>query len=295
MTIPARTIAMLLLIGFVAAGCGRDSATRTSSLNNSSESSSLDLGDDWDAQGQRIDDTQRSSPRAERGRWTIVLGTFSGDGHERRARGALQQIAAAVPMLASARMHSTESGSMLLYGGYGDADDRQAKDDLARIKELTLNNRPAFARAFLSPSPRNNARSSRGPHDLMSVRDQYLDRDPLYTLQVAVWDDFDTGELSDEQVRSEAETYARELRNRGVQAYVYHAGSRRQSLVTVGLFGSNAINSDTGEISQAVRDLMREFPVHLVNGEQLQEPIDKRRPDRGTSAQKPFLVRVPRN
>ena len=38
---------------------------------------------------------------------------------------------------------------------------------------------------------------------------------------------------------------------------------------------------------------MKSFPARMVNGEILREPIDARRPSRGTRIQAPSLVLVP--
>jgi hypothetical protein len=38
---------------------------------------------------------------------------------------------------------------------------------------------------------------------------------------------------------------------------------------------------------------MDRFPTRLVNGEPLRLPINPKRPDLGTEAQRPFLVLVP--
>src|SRR5690606_9909554 len=158
-----------------------------------------------------------AAPAADTPQWTIVLGTFSGDGHADVARNAQREIAAQVPQLASARVHSTDRGSMLLFGRYAAADDPRAAEELNRVKQLRLLGQPAFARAFLSPMP-GSSRSPRAaaPHELMSVRQRHPNVDPLYTLQVAVWGDFESGRLSMDEVRRQAETYVQQLRAQGM-------------------------------------------------------------------------------
>lgn len=305
-------LAAVLALGI---GCGPEKTTQSNSMRDAGTSSTanLDLGEDWE--GDRASTrtpariparagtrggaaSQQQTAQSERGQWTIVLGTFSGDDHAQQARLVQQQVTAAVPEVRGAQVHSTERGSMLIVGSYAAADDPRAVADLARIKEANFNNMPVFARAFLTPMPRartaSAAPASRSEYDLMKAREVYPDVHPLYTLQVAVWSDFDSGAISAAEIRRQAEAHAQRLRSQGHEAYVHHDDAARQSLVTVGLFNRTALDSSTGEYSDEVRLLMRRFPHHLVNGEELQEPIDRRRPDRGTRPQRTFLVIVPR-
>ena len=288
--------AVLLAITLVS--CGPSKTTQHSSMRDGSSSAQapLDLGEDWDARAGSSS-ASRTATSSRAGRWTIVLGTFAGDHHAQEARVAHQQVTAAVPEVREARVHSTDRGSMLIYGSYAGADDPRAKADLETIKQATLNDAPVFARAFLTPMPRSRAaRAESQPasvYDLIKARELYPHEDRLYTVQVAIWGDFESGSLSIDEIRSSAEAYAQQLRAQGHEAYVYHDDRAKQSHVTVGLFGSMAVNSTTGEFSPAVRALLRKFPAHLVNGELLQEPIDPRRPSRGTRVQQPMLVVVP--
>ncbi len=281
-------------------------STSMRDAGSSVDEQTLDLGEDWDSHSasttpQRAQRQQQSRPRQEQqtGRWSIVLGTFSGDDHVQQASGAHQHVTSNLRELSAARVHSTERGSMLLYGQYESADDPRGRADLERIKELTINDMPLFTRAFLSPTPqqRTNASSSSAPagaHDLMSVRERHPNVHPIYTVQVGVWGDFGSGAMTAQEIRRNAEAHAQRLRAEGHEAYVYHDDRQNQSLVTVGLFDRTAMNQKTGEFGPELRALIRKFPAHLVNGEELHEPIDRRRPDRGTRVQEPRVVIVPR-
>ncbi|TVQ57105.1 MAG: hypothetical protein EA377_01245 [Phycisphaerales bacterium] len=324
----AVSLLVLALASILTLGCGEERAGRDSILNNSSisnldqagsdnQGAGLDFGEDWDrtggsarqdGQGQRQRQAagrpsagrdRTASPAASGGNWAVVLGTFAGDNHQAQAQAALQQMRQISSELNRARVESRERGSMVVYGRYDRPEDQQAQRDLARIREITFEGQPIFGRSFISrvrPEATTTA-SSRGdnPHSLTAARKQYPNANPLYSLQVAVWGDFDSGgRISLADVQRQAEAYARELRSQGHEAYFHHDSDKRLSIVTVGLFGRNAIDAETGLLSSDVEYVKRNFPAHLINGEEIQEPIDQRRPGRGTRTQKPFLVEVPR-
>jgi hypothetical protein len=191
-------------------------------------------------------------------------------------------------------VHTGAGGSLVAYGRYESAQSDDAQRDLAWIKGLTLNDLPAFPRAMLSRVNLRPAAAGYRPLELMSARIRHPRVDPLYTLEVAVWGDFESGKLSIEQIHRSAEEYARTLRTRGFEAYYHHDDDRRLSMVTVGLFDHTAIDQRTGLYGPAVEALLRDFPAHLVNGQELLEPVDGRRVQRGTRVQRPKLVHVPK-
>jgi hypothetical protein len=227
--------------------------------------------------------------------WTIVLATFSQPGHAQAATRSRQQLGRIDPTLGGdAWVHTGPDGSVVAYGRYESPGTADAQRDLAWVKGLTLDDVPAFPRAMLS---RIKLRAGAAQYDalnLMSARLRYPTVDPLYTLEVAVWGDFESGELSLEEIQRAAENYTRQLRARGFEAYYHHDNDRRLSMVTVGLFDYSAIDQRTGLYGPAVDALAKQFPAHLVNGEELLEPIDGRRPQRGTRVQRPVLVLVPK-
>jgi hypothetical protein len=138
------------------------------------------------------------------------------------------------------------------------------------------------------------AAASLHPYALMSVRLRFPTTDPLYTLEVGIWSDFESGELTLQEIHRKAEAQARELRNRGYDAYFYHDDDKRLSSVTVGVFDHKAIDQRTGLYGPQLQALMEQFPAHLVNGERLLEPKDGRNPARGMRVQKPMPVLIPK-
>ena len=133
-----------------------------------------------------------------------------------------------------------------------------------------------------------------GEMELLRVRGSFPDQ-TLYTLQVEVWSDFGTGELSAAQVRARAEEACARLRREGWTAYVHHEVDRVISSVTVGLYDNRSIDAESGlDLDAALIRARKRFPHHLVNGEELQEPIDPRRPALGTRRQAPQLVEAVR-
>lgn len=257
----------------------------------------LNFGEDWaDVGGRRRDGGRAARPgdaQQRRSNWTIVLNTFSTEGHSQAASNMRVHIGSIDSRLSGARVHTTARGSMVTYGSYMGAEDAAAQADLKWIKAITISNRPVFARAMLSRITRRDPTVPLDPLELMSVRARHPDIDPLYTLQVAVWGDFESGKLTLAEIHQHAESYARRLRAQGLNAYYDHDDDKRLSVITVGLFDSTAIeNPQLGIYSAEVKALMRRFPEHLVNGEPLLELIDRR--TGRTRVQKPKLVLVPK-
>ncbi len=116
----------------------------------------------------------------------------------------------------------------------------------------------------------------------------------LFTLDVAVWITPDEQPEEYARLKQEAEAYCRQLRGQGFEAYFHHNERARISSVTVGVFGANAVDVQTGIYSDEVMDLVRQFPVRLTNNQPLQVPIDRLHPSRGTRTQAPALVEVPK-
>jgi len=265
----------------------------------------LDLGQDWDAgadrrrlgSGQSAGSVGGSSASAGGASpssvWVVVLGTFSGQNHARAARTMLSEVRTMDPMLADAWVHTKDSGSIVALGRFESASSTAAHNALDRIKSITIEGRPVFAKAMLS---RVSLRTpgQMHPHSLAAVRQRYPNVDPLYTLDVALWMDDESDQVSYEQLKRKAEAYVKELRARGLEAYFHHDEGKRMSTVTVGLFDHRAVDPQSGIVSADVKALMDRFRARLVNGEELRVPISRRKPEMGTEVQKPFLVLVPR-
>ena len=234
--------------------------------------------------------------------WTIVLATVTGENVNQHqvANNALIKIRELAPELAGARVIESKSGLIIGYGAYADVRDAQAQRDLERVKSLTVRGAQPFNAAVLTRVNSDSRAATAGrlhPHDLRSARKLFPDVDPMYTLQVGVWSDFESGQLKPEQVRTNAEKQAAELRTHGFDAYFYHDVERTISIVTVGLFDSTALKMDkqlhTPVLSEEVEMLLHKFPAHLVNGAPMEEPISRNKPSLGTRQQTCKLVLVP--
>ncbi len=316
-TRPDKTVTSGLAIAmcaFILAGCddgrpGLESARTTvmgqaiAPQDSDDPRKRADWGDDWlgpdrtrtDRAGTAI---ETRTPPARPGRpttfWTLVLQTFSQPGHRQHAATMVQELRTAVPQLAGARVHTTSSGSMVIYGNYESAQDPAAQRDKEAIKKITIRDRQAFPRAMLTRIRLQPPPGAMHPYELMSVRQLHPNVNPLYTLQVAVWGDFESGKLTLAQIHQKAEAYATELRVQSFEAYFHHDDDQRLSVVTIGVFDRRAIDPQTGFFSPEVEALIRRFPEHLVNGEPLMEIKNRRDPRRSRQPQTPRLVEVPK-
>ena len=255
---------------------------------------SLDWGDDWDQPPPRRTASAAGTPQQPPKQWSIVLATFASEAHQQAAATMAQQLPTVAGELGAARVHTTSSGSSVIYGNYENPSDPAAQRDLKWIKNLTIGELKIFPRAILSRISRQPSLSSLPPTALLSVRKRHPHVDPLYSLQVAVWGDFDSGLLTLAEIQRQAEAYARTLRAQGFEAYFHHDADRRLSVVTVGLFDYRAVDPRSGLYSEEVEAMSEKFPAHLVNGEPLNELIDRKQPRLGTRVQKPMLVNVPK-
>jgi hypothetical protein len=291
-------VALCSILTWACASDGEGRAGRRDSPPDTPQSRADEV-DDWgEGWAQRPPTTggSRAADRSQRSTtWAIVLATFPTQNHAQAAATTVRELPRVDARLAGgAWVHTSTEGSMVVYGRYDSVQSEDAQRDLKWIKQIIINDRPAFPRAMLS---RINLRPAAAGYDrleLMSARQRYPHVEPLYTLQVAVWGDFESGKLSLKQIQRRAEEYARALRAQGFEAYYHHDHDKRLSMVTVGLFDHTAIDQRTGLHSPDVDALLDKFPAHLVNGETLLEPIDGRRLERGTRVQKPMLVHVPK-
>jgi hypothetical protein len=220
-------------------------------------------------------------PAVQEDIWAVVLGTYSQDNHRTAARRMLGELPKVNPALSDAWLASDDNGTKVLYGRYASPTDATAQQQLQWVKSIQMQGRQVFPRAMLTRIETAGS-GAVNPLDLMALRRQYPNVDPLYTLDVAVWiADDQSSARSFEACQRAAEQYARQLRTQGYPAFFYHDPVRRLSNVTIGAFGSNAVDPQTSFYHDDVRQLMQRFPQRLVNG----EPLDV--------AQAPVLVHVP--
>ena len=100
-------------------------------------------------------------------------------------------------------------------GRYEGPQSEAARRDLKMIKDLRVKNAPAFPMAMLSRL--NTGREpALNPLALMSLRLRYPNLVPLYTLEVAVWGDFESNKLTVEEIHRQAEILARALKVQGL-------------------------------------------------------------------------------
>lgn len=231
-----------------------------------------------------------------RSSWGVLLGTYSGPTAMDAAANQVRTMATQIdPRLADARVHRTRGGALVVYGRYGDAEDPGAQQALRWIKELRRGERMIFPRAILTRVTDQRAAGEIRPIELLSVRKQYPDLNPLYTLQIAAWGTFDSPDLVYDDVAEQAELQARRLRAQGLPAYVHHDPDLEISSVTVGVFDRTAVDLQAGmELDPRLRQYRDRFPAHLVNGEELQELVSTLRPELGRVTQRPRLVEIPR-
>ncbi|MFK7961884.1 MAG: hypothetical protein AB8G96_15320 [Phycisphaerales bacterium] len=294
--VPALVASLLIAAGL--GGCGGGKTGAGTALLTSDGARDLDLGSDWE--GGRSTSTgagEAPSDLSERSTyWTILLQTFPADSgtHREAATRMVQNAASLDPRLQGAAVYTDRRGSLVTFGRYGSAEDPSAQRDLNGIKNIVVRGTPVFPRALLTRIRASGDQAAVRGIDLLSVRRERPRARSLYTLQVGVWGDFESGELTWDAIRRQAEADVRTLRNAGYESYVHHDEDLLLSMICVGIFDGSAVDSSTGRIvDQKLRRLMREFPSHMVNGDELLEFKVSRVPKMGTRIQSSRVVLVP--
>lgn len=199
-----------------------------------------------------------------RGRWSLMLVTVGGDNHPRQAQAIRGEIIRTFPELNSIFVRSTSKGSTIWYGRFKSATEPAAKQAREKIKAMQRNGQPAFSRAFFSVLPDD---SPIGDRDIRRLRMMYPGVNPLYSLQIACWGTFGGDQITWKEVRRSAEARVASLRARGFDAWYHHDQVTELSVVTVGVFDSRAYDGRSTLFSPEVEALLEDFPVHLINGE----------------------------
>lgn len=268
--------------------------------------SDLDLGADWDVYEQRLaarnttGGASAASPTLSGGTaaggpgFSIVLATFGGTSHREEAEQYRQRAAVLLPDMAdSIRTHPSAGGSLVVCGRYTGWKDAGAKQDIKTLQELTINGVQVFPQAILTELSTPRDPNSIDEAELVSLRFRYPDIRVLYTLEIAIWGDFESGQWPESTRRAAAERHARSLRQRGVPAFYHHDPAREMSMVTVGVFDHRAIDGQTGLRSPQVERFLMDFPERMVNGEQVIDLYDPSDPSKGGRPQEPRIVEVP--
>jgi len=283
----------MICCGILLGGCGERPGERQALLGDRS-GSDLEWGEE-DRGAQRSAARPAATGRAPSTRWTILLRTFRPEDPHDAPTNFIESCASIEPRLAAAQVLRRGPGRIVVYGSYESADHPHARRDLEWIQSIEFRGGRLLPRALLT---RINLRHMRGeylPNELHSVRLTYPTQHPLYTLQVEAWGDFGSGTMTLEQVQMRAEERVRELRRQGYQAYFHHDDDQKLSSISIGVFDAGAWDAQSGIlIDLRLEKLMKEFPVHLLNGEPVEQLIDPRNPRRGGVPQRPTLVEVPR-
>ncbi len=230
---------------------------------------------------------------ATRGRWAVILATFSQDDHADRARVWRDQLAREFPELSGAVVRNLGRGSAVVTGGWDGPEDKAAQAELKRVKAIERGGKRPFALAMLSRTSMTDANAVVAPRDVRNLRAKFPKVRPLLTLQVAAWSTFGEKGVKYDDMRRAAERYCAELCAKGVDAWFYHDEDSETSAVTVGSFDRRAYDPKSTLYAPEVEDLMRRFPAHLLNGEPLMIPIDPTNPKGRMKPQACRLVEIP--
>jgi hypothetical protein len=227
--------------------------------------------------------------------FAIVVATFTGGGHLSAANATLTTLSRQYPTLAPLlKVRQRSRGAVITYGSYTGYDDVAASKDIKMLHTVvSARGAQLFGQVMLSKFKSPRARRELHPYDLWKVRRKYPTVVPIYTLEVAVWGDFESGQLPTTQRRAAAERYASELRAKGFEAFFYHSDETDLSSVTVGLFSYRALDPETGFYSIEVEAMLSRFPTRLVNGQTVLQYFDPSNPSQGSMEQKPCLAEVP--
>ncbi len=223
-------------------------------------------------------------------RWSVMLMSFTGEEHRKLAIAACEQVRKRYPLLADAFVRSKDKGSVVVVGRFSSPKDETARPLLKDVQSIVDGGTRPFARALLTRW--TSSRDAKpGPLDLRQARQADPSARRLYSMEVAVWSDFGSGEMSMDDVRKKSEAQAKQLRAQGHQAFYYHDDDRGMSIVTIGVFGEDAYNPQTMLYSDAVEAVKKKFPNLMVNGETL---LRVARPgSKETTPEKSLLIEVP--
>ena len=272
-------------------GCGTES-TRAINQSNSEEIdvSSWDFGEFTDE-----DNTTHNNADSNKEQYAIAVATITGAGHEKEALAVRSELVLKYPTIGrQLAIRARSRGTALTYGQYTGYNDPTAREHIEMLRSATTpQGRALFGQLLLTKFRPLRPKNSLHPHDLWTIRREYPTVVPIYTLEVAVWGDFDSGQLPSAKRQAAAEQYASELRAKGYEAFFYHNDDSELSSVTVGLFSYKAIDAETGFYSPEVEAMLSRFPQRLVNGQPVLEYHDPSNHAKGSKVQPPCLAEVP--
>lgn len=220
-----------------------------------------------------------------------MLLSFTGEDHALLADAACINVRGRYPKLGKAFVRERSSGSVVAIGHFAGPSDPAVKPMLDELHAVVDGATRPFARAMLTRL-QTSSESAMGAFDLRRARQANPNARALYSVEVAVWSDFGSKEISLENIRKNAEDHTKKLRTQGFTAFFHHDDDRQMSIVTIGLFGPDAYNAQTMLYSSEVEAIKKKFPKLLVNGEELRRPI--RKGSQETVADASLLIEVPR-
>lgn len=226
--------------------------------------------------------------------WSVLLMTFTEQGHAAAAGAMREAIVTRYPKLSAARVCALDKGSAIVYGSFAGLDDSESKPAIKMVKEIEENGVRPFARAYLVRMQTTSPQSQAKQYDLSKVRARFPNVVPLFTVKVATWSDFKSGEIPFADIQKKAEAYCAELRLQGLESYVKHDADDRSSTVTIGVFDSTAYDARSTLFHPDVERIMKKFPVMLVNGEPLLEPPPRGLPNAKPTPKPCVLIEIPR-
>ncbi|MDG1838920.1 MAG: hypothetical protein P8I91_08980 [Phycisphaerales bacterium] len=223
---------------------------------------------------------------------TLVLRTFQGDDGT-AARQWHKQLGTLVPPLQpKLAVHVDRKGSVVVFGVYEGWEDPQATIDMKTLRDVRVNDKKIFGAIVRTDVRPRRTKEQIHPQELIALRVRYPDARTIYTLEIGVWGDFDSGQLTPEVRRQRAESRVAALRSEGVPAFFHHDPTTELSTVTVGAFGEDALDPSSGLMSVEVERWQQQFPNRLTNGEKLNLPIQGQ-PQLDAVPQRSRLVLVP--
>ncbi len=220
--------------------------------------------------------------------WTVALYRVEGDHHAGLAREEARNLQSASGMQ-QVWINEMEDHSLICYGRYTSRGSQAARSDLTSWQTLAQSGR--IKPPLLQMTPIVEREKIESPFDLRQLRGR-----GIYTLQIGFYEN----ELNRQYARQQAEARVAELRATKVDAYFYHGPNR--SLVTLGVFGDDAvrtgIQNQTAYMVYAPRvmSLQQRFPYNTINGEPLQDTRGGKpatRTDGSPIYQPSFLVKIP--
>ena len=295
----AGLIQTLLFSGFFfnCAGCASPGASNPASRSEEAASSSTRLYDPGDdvllEKEERMEATQGASSASmtsvPKGGWSIALATVTGADHQAVARSLFDQIRDRYPDLSPLFVDTLLRGdaSAVFVGHFKSPASTGSKEMMKRVGALSMQNgAKSFPRA-MPARPASFQDVARSPNDLRSLRSTHRVGRIAYSLKIAQWGTFGDEELSYDVCRQQAEAMAGSLRSQGLNAWFNHNEAREMSVVSVGVFGSNAYDSRSTLYSPEVEVLLERFPTLMINGEPILHP-------KTGQPLRPVLIEVPK-